>query len=563
MKRKIIIKKILSILLTVLFLLTGWPGTIEYRIKNLEFRVGGEIQETKAITCGFGSEIGTSGVCRGLLTTSGSNQTWTSPADWNNSNNTIECIGAGGSGGAVLGDSTNVATGGGGGAYSLISNFTVATPGTTTVTYNIGSGGTAVNISSGTSAGNLGGDTWFNSSSFPGAGTNNTYCGAKGGGSGNVGVATQTGGTGGVDTSGWGETRRSGGAGGTASHTSNATGGGGAAGNSSTGGNGTNSSANNSATSGGQANGSGASGGTANTSGSGNNGGDGVEYTTEGSGGGGGGGRSNANSTIYGGDGGKRGGGGAGAINTRGTGVPRAESGAGYDGIIVITYTPVVEATFTQNHYRWYVDSDSENVTDPWSSTAGIDLSEDTILAPVPVAYDPPNATQELRLRVNITVNTATITANTKYFKLQFRTGTDSDCSTGSWTDVDVKTTGSAAWRYAESSVPDDTTLTVAKLTGTDRLETYSNAKPANTPTATSATGEDIEFDFHIVGAGSTEATRYLFRVVETTSDGSGTTALTAWTNCPVLHTEPGISNLMRHGEFFSGETEQGFWWVD
>ena len=152
-------------------------------------------------------------------------------------------------------------------------------------------------------------------------------------------------------------------------------------------------------------------------------------------------------------------------------------------------------------------------MTDPWSSLTGINLAEDTVLTPIPFAYDPPSVTQELRLRLNLTVGNTTIAANTKYFKLQFRTGTDSDCSSGSWTDVDVKNTGSAAWRYAESSVSDDTTLTVAKLTGTDRLETYSNAKPANTPTGTTATGEDIEFDFHIIDRKTATAVQSLKRL--------------------------------------------------
>ncbi len=228
-----------------------------------------------------------------------------------------------------------------------------------------------------------------------------------------------------------------------------------------------------------------------------------------------------------------------------------------------VTATKTTPANFTQNRYQWFVDSDNENVTDAWSSVSGIDLTENTILTPLPVAYDPPSTAQELRLRVNITVGGNTITANTKYFKLQFRTGTDTDCSTGSWTDIDLKTTGSAAWRYADSSVTDDTVLSLAKLTGTDYKETYSNAKPANTPTATTAVGDDIEFDFHIIGANSTSASRYLFRIVETNSGGSSETALLAWTNCPVLHTEPGVDNMMRHGNFFSGEAEQGFWWAD
>ena len=232
----------------------------------------------------------------------------------------------------------------------------------------------------------------------------------------------------------------------------------------------------------------------------------------------------------------------------------------------------VVIASFTQNHFRWYVNpASSENVTDPWSSTAGIDLNEDTALMPLPFAYDPPGYDssgnpQQVRLRVNITVNDATITANSKYFKLQFRTGTDLDCSTGSWTDVGAAG-GSDAWVYtSETGVADDTTLTVARVTGTDKLETYSRVKPANTPEATTALGQNIEFDFHIVVGGTsfTTATRYLFRVVETTSDGSGTISLAGgWNNCPVLHSEPGTENLMRHGNFYSGGEEQGFYWAD
>lgn len=332
---KKIIRHTLKVIFTCLLVLTNLLTEIP-RLSLPGIKTG--IKEAQAITCGFGSEIGTSGVCRGFLTTSGSNQTWTSPSDWNNSNNTIECIGAGGSGGAASKDTSNTATGGGGGAYSLISNFSVATPGSTQITYRIGAGGGAASVSTGTTVGNAGGDTWWNNTTFPGSGTNNTYCGALGGGAGNAGAFTQNGGTGGAAASGWGETRRSGGSGGSASNTSIATGGGGAAGNSADGGAGTSSSTASSATNGGQANGSGASGGTGGTTGT--DGGDGTEYTTEGSGGGGGGTRQTQNSAVYGGDGGKRGGGGGGAVNYRTAGTPSASSGIGYDGIIVITYTP-------------------------------------------------------------------------------------------------------------------------------------------------------------------------------------------------------------------------------
>jgi len=62
-----------------------------------------------------------------------SGTTWTSPPDWNSSNNTIEGIGAGG-GSPVPG------YGGGGAEYCKISNFTVANPGVTTVSYTVGQG---------------------------------------------------------------------------------------------------------------------------------------------------------------------------------------------------------------------------------------------------------------------------------------------------------------------------------------------------------------------------------------------------------------------------------------
>src|SRR5262245_18842320 len=71
-------------------------------------------------------------------TPTNSNTTHTSPSDWNNNNNVVECIGAGASGGCVRGNSTNCATGGGGGAYSLIKNYNFTTPGTTQYLYNLG-----------------------------------------------------------------------------------------------------------------------------------------------------------------------------------------------------------------------------------------------------------------------------------------------------------------------------------------------------------------------------------------------------------------------------------------
>jgi hypothetical protein len=343
---RLFLRKLLAVFICLSLLASSWLPY--WQIEQPPWQV----KTAQAIDCGFGTDIG-GGVCRGFLTTTGSLLTWTSPADWNNDDNYIEVIGAGGSGGAVRG-STNNATGGGGGAYARIDNFEITTPGTTTASYRVGSGGTEVTVNTNTStAGNTGSDTWFNSASFPGAGTDNTKIGAKGGGGGSAGSSTQSGGAGGIGTNGWGETRRSGGNGGsTGAHTNVATGGGGSAGNSSTGGSGVNSSGNGAATNGGQANGSGASGGSGSSGNAGQTGGpgeNGAEWQTSpatGSGGGGGGARSvNNNQTSRGGQGGSYGGGGGGAVRTATNGT--SIGGHGADGSIVITYTPVAAPTIS------------------------------------------------------------------------------------------------------------------------------------------------------------------------------------------------------------------------
>lgn len=78
-----------------------------------------------------------------------SGTSWTVPDDWNNSDNTIECIGGGISGQA----GSASAYGGGGGSYAASTNVSL-TPGAS-VTYAIGSGS--------------GGDTCFGSSTIAGA----------------------------------------------------------------------------------------------------------------------------------------------------------------------------------------------------------------------------------------------------------------------------------------------------------------------------------------------------------------------------------------------------------
>jgi hypothetical protein len=137
-----------------------------------------------------------------VFLTSGS--TWTVPADWNDTFNTVEVIGAGAGGsngtagaagasggafpaaGGTGGTGGAGGAGGGGGAYSLKNNVVLAA--NATITINVGTSGVGIS----------GGDTYFNGTSCAAS----SVC-AKGG--------TAAGGLGGAASSGIGDTKFSGG----------------------------------------------------------------------------------------------------------------------------------------------------------------------------------------------------------------------------------------------------------------------------------------------------------------------------------------------------------------
>jgi len=159
-----------------------------------------------------------------VILTSGTS--WTVPANWNSSNNTIEAIGGGAGGGAGYADRSESPTGGGGGAYAKIVNLAL-TPGNS-ITYAIGAGGVG-GIGDGALA-TAGGDSYFNGASCGAA----SVC-AKGGG---VSPGFPTASPGGSAASSIGTIKYSGGNGGVQVYDQGTTGGGGAAGPYGPGGNG-------------------------------------------------------------------------------------------------------------------------------------------------------------------------------------------------------------------------------------------------------------------------------------------------------------------------------------
>lgn len=278
---------------------------------------------------------------------------WPVPGDWNNAANSVETIGAGGSGG--LYDATaGYGCGGGGGGYSKSTNLTL-TPGAN-IQVQIGLGGpsSTANTNGGNALGVAGTDTFFNGTSLA-TSTVGAQGGQGGGNSQTGGTVAASGGAGGAAASGKGATTRSGGKGGDlpAGTLRNGSGGGGAAGPTGngnagvngdgvTGSTGTNGGSGD-AGSGGAA-GTGAGGTTGATGGAGGNG---TEFdASHGSGGGGGGAGGGTTGAYVAGNGGTFGGGGGGAGGVSTTAIT---SGAGANGLIVIIYTPILRAAPRRN----------------------------------------------------------------------------------------------------------------------------------------------------------------------------------------------------------------------
>jgi len=361
MRSKKTLKIFIVFLLVLCWIFSGWLITHDSSIAT-------KIQEVHAVTCGFGSDTG-DGTCRGFLT---SGTSWSVPSDWNNADNTIECIGAGGNG-AQNSKSTHYAgAGGGGGAYASTANVAL-TSGSVSYLIALGGSGSATYFqnSSGTTILSCGAGGNASDATAGTAGTAITGTGFAGGVGGSATADRNTrGGGGGGSSAGPAGTGKAGGAGG--ANLANGGGGGGGANNGSAGVSSSGASGgaggNGNAGSGGGTAGTGAVGGagTAGTGGGGGGGGGGStayaggagaidqawssSYGAGGGGGGGGGSSGSEKNGGAGGAGGIYGGGGGGSGGTSLSGV-NGNGGTGGQGLIVITYTPnassVVAPTIT------------------------------------------------------------------------------------------------------------------------------------------------------------------------------------------------------------------------
>lgn len=223
------------------------------------------------------------------------------------------------------------------------------------------------------------------------------------------------------------------------------------------------------------------------------------------------------------------------------------------------------KVNFIQAQYAWYEDNDANLPTSRWG---GLDTAHNSAILTLPAGSsgnDPPDLNKELRLRIQILANNNNLGVNEIQYRLQFKEGTDGNCTTGTWTDVG-NNADSTIWKYATSSVGDGSTLSggVGFSPVSNKMQRYVKSKSAGTNPNAVNVGERMEWDYHIMHNGALGATKYSFRLVEDVGGLLLSQYGDPTPDCPTLSTKPQPVNQLRHGNFFESDgSEKGFSWVD
>jgi hypothetical protein len=225
------------------------------------------------------------------------------------------------------------------------------------------------------------------------------------------------------------------------------------------------------------------------------------------------------------------------------------------------------KVNFILEQYRWMDSTGTLSLNSTTNAWGALDTASNLSILPVPAAYRPPDYGDELRLRLQVSVNNNALAANEIEFKLQYKADTDANCTTGSWTDVDVAG-GPGLWRFSSSTaIADGSTITGTSVFNpvSPIFQRYARSSNPGTNPNAAGVGVRMEYDFHIQHNENTNgATIYSFRIVEDSGIllsqyGDSTNNL-----CPTLTTKPQANNQLRHGDFFdSSGRERGFSWSD
>lgn len=166
-------------------------------------------------------------------------------------------------------------------------------------------------------------------------------------------------------------------------------------------------------------------------------------------------------------------------------------------------------ALFEQKDFRWYENTDAISPTTAWNS-----VGENQSIS---ASDAPPVDGDVLRLRMNMGVSFAALTAGSQRFKLEY--GEGSNCgSIATWQEVG-QTGSSTIWRgYDNASVSGGSTTPSVVLSTSDTAESYEEENDSVLNPNTILAGDAGEWDWVLENNGATRNTTYCFRMVK--SDG-------------------------------------------
>jgi hypothetical protein len=163
-----------------------------------------------------------------------------------------------------------------------------------------------------------------------------------------------------------------------------------------------------------------------------------------------------------------------------------------------------------QSNYRWYVNVNGENPSDPWP-TGAVDL---VLNETIPQDYSPGSG-DILRLRMSARSDNAALVEDEKSFKLQYAqlAGT-CEASTG-WFDVGAVGSSTALWRGYNNLLAFDGSTLSTLLLGSDVGGTYEEENDSDPNPSTVDAGDEVEWDWVVQHNGATDGVQYCFRMVE------------------------------------------------
>jgi hypothetical protein len=214
---------------------------------------------------------------------------------------------------------------------------------------------------------------------------------------------------------------------------------------------------------------------------------------------------------------------------------------------------PTAETSIRQNYYRFYVNNDAIDPTDPWPVGA-TDLGENTSISG---DDDPLGQGERVRIRMSFLINNATLPAEIASLKLQYGARDISCSGISGWTDVGTSGSGTI-WRGYNATPTDGTELatstpaagrlniSVSDVAGTYEEENNSAVNPYSVHV-----GQDIEYDWLIEHNGAAQRTDYCFRVVN-----SDDTEVDGYINYPTLRTT-GYTPIIYDWRWYDDETNQ------